>query len=851
MTREIDEIKDAAGAYRKWALEARKKYIELRLRQDPEIRGLYIRAADRVAKELRQLALKTPSSYLRKRQLQELEAALRAEADRLTGNLTKAFEQYIEQAVDAGGGYGQAVTIDLFRKAGLDTAGLRTMFATVNRQAVEACWARTKKGLFLSDRIWQQGESFRNTMRDIIQEAVATGQDAVKTARMLQQYVRQGAMTLARDYPNMMKRMAGRVPGDLCYEALRLARTEMTAAFGEGTIAAARVSPSYIGMKWVLSHNHPVVDICDTLAEHDEGLGRGVYSPGDEPPYPAHPNCYDEETEVYTNKGWMYFKDLQGGELILSINPDTKEIEWVPFIAKVVYQYKGKMIHFKNRSFDLMVTPDHRMYITARVGGQRRQTTYIEPARKTISRHEFRIPRVGVWQGEEPEQVTIGRLKIKTEVYCKLMGYFLSEGCAHQRKDNGRIQVTISQCGQNMHQIIRDLDELPVTQWRGKNHLYLSDLDLGRYLLQFGKSDEKFVPDEIKRLSPRLIRIFLDAYRLGDGTERVIVRDKLKLRSIERQYFTSSKRMADDIGELILKVGNYPSFKVQKSKGKQFKHKNGTYTSNVDIWRVSENTTRAALYSRSSGHGLKVETVDYDGLVYDVQLAKNHVLWVRRNGKTCWSGNCICTLVPVHEEPEKFVERLKKWRDDPSSDQELEKWYNDIYLEKASEKDKRLVQALRETEAQLIKRKTEKAVVFNDDGTIFFEKEGNEKSVTFSVDELQLFEDKILTHNHPRGSSFSMDDVHLATYWNFKGIRACGSQYRYYLNRPASGWSQEMWKKKIKPLAEKIHNDVFQQFSELIDKGELTPEEADYRHWHEVWSRVAKEVGLDYGREEW
>ena len=504
MTREIDEIKDAAGDYRKWALEARKQYINLRLRQDPEIRALYIRSADRVARELRQLAVKTPSGRLRKRQLEQLEAALRAEADRLAGNLTKALELYIEQAVDAGGGYSQAVTLDLLKKAGvgISATGLRSMFATVNRQAVEACWARTKKGLFLSDRIWRQGENFRNTMRDIIQEAVATGQDTVKTARMLQQYVRQGAMTLARDYPNMMKRMAGRVPGDLCYEALRLARTEMTAAFGEGTIAAARVSPSYIGMKWVLSKSHPLTDICDDLAAHDEGLGRGVYSPGNEPPMPAHPNC-------------------------------------------------------------------------------------------------------------------------------------------------------------------------------------------------------------------------------------------------------------------------------------------------------------------------------------------------------------ICTLVPVHEEPEKFVERLKKWRDDPSSDQELEKWYNDIYLEKASEKDKRLVQALRETEAQLIQRKTEKAVVFDDDGSIFFEKEGNENSVTFSVDELRLFEDKILTHNHPRGSSFSMDDVELVTFWNFKGIRACGSQYRYYLNRPASGWSREMWKKKIKPLAEKIHNDVFQQFSELIDKGELTPEEANYRHWHEVWSRVAKEVGLDYGREEW
>ena len=315
MSREIDEIKDAAGDYRKWALEARKQYINLRLRQDPEIRALYIRSADRVARELRQLAVKTPSGRLRKRQLEQLEADLRAEADRLTGSFTKAFEQYIELAVEAGGGYSQAIALDLFKKAGMDITGLRTMFATVNRQAVEACWARTKKGLFLSDRIWQQGEKFRNTMRDIIQEAVATGQDAVKTARMLQQYVRQGAMTLARDYPNMMKRMKGRVPGNISYEALRLARTEMTAAFGEGTIAAARVSPSYIGMKWVLSHNHPVVDICDTLAEHDEGLGLGpgVYPPGNEPPYPAHPNCLcalvpiheDPEEFVARLKDWL------------------------------------------------------------------------------------------------------------------------------------------------------------------------------------------------------------------------------------------------------------------------------------------------------------------------------------------------------------------------------------------------------------------------------------------------------------------------------------------------------------------------------------------------------------------
>lgn len=308
MAKEIVEIKKAAGDYQKWALAARKQYIQLRLRQDKEIVGLYIRSADRIAKELQQIGTTTVSGKIRKKHLKELEKSLRAEAELIQKGLTEAFVDYINSSAKAGAGYTQGVVLNLFDQAGLKTSGIRKLFSRVNKQAVEAIWARTRNGLYLSDRIWEQGEKHRTTMRDLIQESVAIGQDAVTTARMIQQYVRQGAQTLAKDYPNMMKRMKGRVPGNICYEALRLARTEMTAAFGEGTIAAARVSPSYIGMKWVLSHSHPVADICDVLAAHDEGLGRGVYSPGNEPPYPAHPNCLcalvpiHEEPEKFVEK---------------------------------------------------------------------------------------------------------------------------------------------------------------------------------------------------------------------------------------------------------------------------------------------------------------------------------------------------------------------------------------------------------------------------------------------------------------------------------------------------------------------------------------------------------------------
>src|SRR5690606_8135929 len=178
----------------------RKQYINLRLRQDKEIANLYIRSADRIAKELRQIGTTTVSGKIRKKHLKELEKSLRAEAELIQKGLTEAFVDYIDSAAKAGVGYTRGVVLDLFdRRVGLKTSGIRKLFTRVNKQAVEAIWARTRNGLYLSDRIWEQSEKYRNTMRDLIQEAVATGQDAVKTARMLQQYVREGAQTLAKD----------------------------------------------------------------------------------------------------------------------------------------------------------------------------------------------------------------------------------------------------------------------------------------------------------------------------------------------------------------------------------------------------------------------------------------------------------------------------------------------------------------------------------------------------------------------------------------------------------------------------------------------------------------------------
>jgi hypothetical protein len=277
--------------FARYILEARSDFLRLRLRQEPALRQIYIDAADRVADEIRRL--KSTVGPLTRAHLTTLEKSLRQEADMISQNITKRLQDDLPRAVEAGAKPVQQHLLTAFEQAGvaLDAVRLQRGFGDVNSQAVETIWARTRNGMTLSGRIWEKGQEARDAIRSIIWDGTARGRDAVQIARDLEKYVRHGRGTLAKDYPEMMKRMGKRIPKDLSYEALRLARTEMSMAFQEGTYAAGRVSPSYKGIRWMLSSSHPIQDVCDDLATADlYGMGPGGYPSGEEPVVP-HPNC--------------------------------------------------------------------------------------------------------------------------------------------------------------------------------------------------------------------------------------------------------------------------------------------------------------------------------------------------------------------------------------------------------------------------------------------------------------------------------------------------------------------------------------------------------------------------------
>lgn len=318
--KEIRDIKRAAGGFSKEALEARKAYLDLRLKQDPEIRKIMVRSADRIAEELRAGGQSVP----RKKQLKGIEASLRTEAEIINRELTEKVGGYIETGAAAATTFGKSVLISGLDQAGklpgVSKAGIEQMYFRVNRSAVEACWSRTQRGLRLSDRIWDTSQQATQAMTNIIQDAVARGQDAVTTARQLEQYVKKGSNVLSGSYKGMMARMKGRIPRDLSYQALRLARTEMTAAYGQATIQSAQATPGVVGIRYCLSSAHRIYDICDILASTDDyGLGPGVYPSSSPPPFPAHPNTtsylatvmQDTEDFVRDLKQWVNDPDSQ------------------------------------------------------------------------------------------------------------------------------------------------------------------------------------------------------------------------------------------------------------------------------------------------------------------------------------------------------------------------------------------------------------------------------------------------------------------------------------------------------------------------------------------------------------
>ena len=248
-----------------------------------------------------------------------------------------------------------------------------------------------------------------------------------------------------------------------------------------------------------------------------------------------------------------------------------------------------------------------------------------------------RFYRTSQFKGKSVRTIKLGSKEVDAKVFCEFMGYYLSEGSCVLTKTHNH-KVIISQYDEErLDKIARCMEKLPWPSHRWGNTVWIDSKELYEYVVQFGKSPERYCPKELKELDAEYLDIFLEAFCLGDGhviPERDVVWDGVQKFHARRArvFTTSSPRLCADICEMLVKIGRRPSVTV-RPPGRRFRIRGREYVTKKTMYIIRE------LYGQWTDK-VYVERVPYRGYVYDVTLPKWHTLYVMRKGKCVWSGNC-------------------------------------------------------------------------------------------------------------------------------------------------------------------------------------------------------------------
>jgi len=400
--------------------------------------------------------------------------------------------------------------------------------------------------------------------------------------------------------------------------------------------------------------------------------------------------CYDEKTEVLTEDGWKFFKDLPKHVKVFTLTNDN-QIELHQPKRLFHYNYEGEMYQFKTKSLDLLVTPNHRMVVDNR---RKNKREFVEARDFNADTHW--IPKQSIWQGKEQAwfilpgieftkygrqgrtsyQVIQDALRIKMDDWLKFFGFWIAEGCTDNEKIAKRhgYRVIISQTNkQKREEIRRVLDCLPFNYYlEGENNFVITNKQIWSYLRQFGNKYQKFIPKEMKNLSKRQLKIIFDWLIKGDG--------HIRKTTGQINYWTFSKKLADDLQEIILKLGWLGTSIARQKKVFQIK---GKKVKSGVIYTIGIQKTKYYRLRKNNP-----QKIYYKGKVYCCEVS-NHTVFVRRNGKVSWCGNSIGVVtinLPqigyLSKTKKEFFERLARLMELAKNSLEIKRKTLDNFIER-------------------------------------------------------------------------------------------------------------------------------------------------------------------------
>ena len=358
--------------------------------------------------------------------------------------------------------------------------------------------------------------------------------------------------------------------------------------------------------------------------------------------------CFDAETEVLTNRGWRHFADLDHTEQVLTLNPETRFVEFQKPLAYQAYHYEGLLKVIEGRDVSFAVTPDHRQYGRF---AHKLEDGFIQTSE--VGHHEFRIHSAGDgWVGCYPDAVTMdgvaseqrisnqfgtygngaiaARPRIITgtsqlRAFALLLTYYVTEGSLRDFSGSGQGIIIYGDHVDAIRELCAQLDYSTSIYVDPRNGVPRMSVSGGATLRQYceeecGKgSHMKRLPNWVLNLPAEDLALVWDTLVMTDGHHYI--------QSGRDVLITTSPVLAGQAQEILCKLG-YASSVNHESDGV-----------NHVVYRVSRKQSRSIVLNKNAW----VEDQQYSGMVYCV-TTQNGVIYVRRNGKPHFSGNCYMSF---------------------------------------------------------------------------------------------------------------------------------------------------------------------------------------------------------------
>jgi ribonucleotide reductase beta subunit family protein with ferritin-like domain len=352
--------------------------------------------------------------------------------------------------------------------------------------------------------------------------------------------------------------------------------------------------------------------------------------------------CFSDDTEVLTEDGWKYLKDLDKTEEVAQYNMESGEVSFVKPSGYIKRYHEGEMHLYQSEGTDICVTPRHEILV------MHPQKDYYEK-RKSESGlwgRNYRYPTSGYKTGTK-SFTDVDRLLVAIQADGCLLGETPS-GKGKVRRD---FSFNLSK-QRKVDRLIEILDAVGIDYYKRQGRDEFTIIS-GRLPggIESTSNIKCFGFINLSEVGSDYCEKFFEELKYWDAACRV-GRDSYT-------YYNTNEVAVDK----IMALGTLGGFNVNKGMNRTKEQSmmvpnpgGKVRQSSKDCYAVSVRKSDKTVYP-------KRESIDYSGFVYCVTVPESNIV-TRRNKRVAISGNCrhsrayshLLELLGLNKEFEKVLE---------------------------------------------------------------------------------------------------------------------------------------------------------------------------------------------------